>query len=71
MYDEPSYILAAEQDYKLHRAWVRARVEEAKADGTAFFRASIHPTNCNRIVFEAWADRPVNQGPIQWPEEWQ
>lgn len=71
MYDEPSYIVAAEQDYKLHKAWINEQTEAAKSQEMAFFRASIHPDNHNRIVFEVWADRPVNQGPIQWPEEWQ
>ena len=44
------------------RAWVEARVAEANAEGSTFARFSHHPVLTNVLLFEAWKERPHDQG---------
>jgi len=44
------------------RAWFRARLAEAEAEGAAFTRYSRHSFIENLILIECWRHRPKEQG---------
>lgn len=48
-------------------AWFKGVVDEAKRKGLSYFRYSISPNGSPPgLLFEAWADRPRDQGPLRW-----
>jgi hypothetical protein len=48
------------------RRWVDLMVAAACKKGGEFFRVSYEPENERHMLFEAWRERPNDQGPQRW-----
>lgn len=64
---EPEYIAqsADTADGAERQTWVEFHFGSAKARGCAFFRATFDDER-NWVLFEAWKERPENQGEPRW-----
>ena len=46
--------------------WYLEQAALAKKRGSVFVRVSYHPDQPDRLLFEGWAEWPVDQGELRW-----
>lgn len=64
---EPKYVVQTGEALtpEESRAWIQKRVDEAKAEGCRYFRAS-HNEKPFALLVEGWEERPEDEGPQRW-----
>lgn len=50
------------------KGWIEAHTIRSKKRGATWVRVSYHPDDKRRMIFEAWYERPEDQGPIRWKD---
>lgn len=65
---EPIYIRQSGDELTEAEAnqWFAVAAQEARIEGTTWFRASVHPTIPNLRLMEAWLERPDDDGEQRW-----
>lgn len=66
MSKEPVYVQQVVQNTALHQSWLQKQVRESRALGCVFARATYKEDDAKSLLFEAWDERPDDQGPARW-----
>lgn len=46
--------------------WLQRHGDRARANGYQWCRASVDPKDAGHLLFEAWKERPADEGPPRW-----
>lgn len=68
MSDEPDFISQCGELFNDSDRirWFRQRTKEVKSQGAVLCRYSVHEQIPGLVLFEAWKQRPEDQGDIRW-----
>ena len=70
MSDEPFYVrqTAGIETHADRTAWVQEAIGAAtiEAGCRIWWRATVHPDHNDMVLFEAWRDRPADEGEQRW-----
>lgn len=48
------------------KEWLTRHADRARAHGLTHCRASVDPKDPGHLLFEAWPERPADEGPPRW-----
>lgn len=66
--EEPFYIRETTRPQATHWHWLDEQATQSRQEGATFCRVTTHETFPNRVLFEAWAAAPEDQGKPRWSE---